>query len=106
MQRTGFKRVASDTFVGAMALMDRGTPFHSSIPQELPRFSPAIPGVPPPITRQPSPVVTYWRSFSDTQQDVALHVVGACAAASVGLCTGFVLGLYVALNHLELPRGL
>lgn len=107
--RQSFKRNASDTIMAAFAAFERESPFGrrdvSPGGTVLPQFSPA----PSEEALTPLPRrntgVNPWQALNRRDYPALVPCMAGCLVFSVALSMGFILGLYVALNHLDPPLG-
>ena len=104
--RQSFKRNASDTIMAAFASFERDTPFGQAPPGSammLPQYSP-VPDEPTAPVRRSS-AANLWAVMRShrSEHPVLVSCMAVTLAFSVGVSSGFILGLYVALNHLDPP---
>jgi len=106
--RQSFKRNASDTIMAAFASFERGTPFGQTPPGNammLPQYSP-VPDEPNAPVRRGS-ATNLWAVMRShrSEHPMLVSCMALTLAFGVGLSAGFILGIYVAINHLDPPLG-
>lgn len=104
LARQSFKRTASDSVVASFAAFERGSPFGrpNSGHVQLPQLEQIEPEEIAPSRRRSS-TQALWQGINRRQGQATLQCLSACLVVCVTIPLGFVLGLYVALNHLDPP---